>query len=93
MGGLTKEHARAISKKLGAVSHEKKGRPHELHQVFEAGKVIVLFGIRHSSRKDTGHGHLPSSLHLTPRETRLLADCPMSREEWIEKLKEKGLVE
>lgn len=93
MGGLTKRHARAIAKKLGTVPHQKKGRPHELHQVFEDGKVIAFFGIRHGSKKDAGHGHLPSALHLTPRDTRLLADCPMSRKEWIGKLKEKGLVE
>lgn len=93
MGGLTKQHAEAIAKKLGAIRLRKKGRPHELHQVFEAGRLIAHFGFRHGSKKDAGHGHLPTSLYLTPRETRLLADCPLSRGEWLENMKKKGLLD
>jgi hypothetical protein len=88
---LSKQHALAIKDKLKAEPAPlKKGRPHDLFLVREGGQVVARFGIRRGSNKHLPHDHLPKSLHVTPRQARDLADCPMSREEWIARLREAG---
>jgi hypothetical protein len=32
------------------------------------------------------------SLYVSPREARKLADCSMSKAEWIDRMKEKGII-
>jgi hypothetical protein len=86
---LTKDDAEAIAKKLRASL--KDGAKHQLAIEYE-GKRIAQFGIRRGSRRDQGHDHIPSSIHVRPREALLLAQCPMSYEEWITRVKEKGLI-
>jgi hypothetical protein len=65
---------------------------HDLAQVFYKGALIVQFGIRRGSSKSIGHGHLPEDLHLTPHQTLELARCPLSYDEWVSLMKEKGLI-
>ena len=88
---ITREHADKIVKKLKArVMTSRKA--HDLAQVFYDDVLVVEFGLRRSSSKDTGHGHLPDDLQLTHRQTLDLAYCPLSYEEWVAIMKEKGLI-
>ena len=89
---ITKELAERIAAKLQAVASSKKNRPHDLYRVYHEGRLIAHFGIRRSSRKDQGHDHVPGQLRVSPNQTRLLGQCPMSREEWIEEMKRKGVI-
>ena len=91
MPTITREHGEAIVRKLGATLQTRRSA-HDLAVVYHDGIRIVAFGLRRGSRKDIGHGHLPGSLHVTPRECLLLAQCPMTRDQWIEKLREKKIV-
>lgn len=87
---FTREDAESCAEKLHAVIEE--GRAHTVAIVYYNGVRITQFGIRRGSRRDQGHGHLPSGVHLSPHHTRRLADCPMSYEEWIQTMKKKGLI-
>lgn len=89
---ITREHADKIVQKLKA-DVVRARRAHDLAQVFYGGSLVVQFGLRRSSRKDTGHGHLPESLHLSHHQTLDLARCPLSYEDWVLLMKEKGLIE
>ena len=72
---LTKDHANAIAKKLkGDI---RPGSKHDLAVIEYASKRIAQFGIRRGS------------LHVGPRDAMLLAQCPMSFEEWIARMQEK----
>ena len=87
---ITKQHALAIVEKLKAsLATNKKNRPHDLYRVYENDELIANFSIRRGSEKDKGHDHVPKQLLVSPRDARDLAQCPMSREDWIEKLKTK----
>jgi hypothetical protein len=88
---ITKELALKIVDKLGAqVTKTRKG--HDLAIVSHAGKVIASFGIRRGSQRDQGHDHIQRSLHLSPNKARLLAQCPLSKDGWLDILKEKRLL-
>jgi hypothetical protein len=88
---ITKEHAERIRIKLQA-SVVTKRKAHDMAQVFYNGVLIVQFGIRRGSRKDLGHGHLPDTLHISPRQTLDLAICPLSRDGYFEILKDRGFM-
>lgn len=90
---VTKQHALDIVRKLGAkLVLQKKQRPHDLYAVYEDGLLIAKFGVRRGSNKEQGHDHIPSQLYVGPKDARDLAQCPLSREEWIQKLREKNLI-
>lgn len=89
---ITKELAQKIAGKLEAVCHAKKNRPHDLFVVYHEGQRIVQFGIRRGSRKDAGHDHVPAEIRLSPSKARLLGQCPMSRDDWVEEMIEKGVI-
>lgn len=86
-GAITTSDAHAIAKKLKA-KYEDARRPHTLAIVYYQGKRITQFGIRRGS-KDQGHGHIPGAIFLSPRDTRLFADCSISYEEWVKRMAEK----
>ena len=88
---LNRQHAEKIAEKLGAEIRRKK-RAHDLAIVSIDGKRIVQFGIRRGSNKDLGHDHLPHNLHLNAHNTLRLAQCDISREEWVEMMSRKGLI-
>lgn len=92
MSIITQELARKIVRKLGATVDERKNRPHDLACVWVEGKLVATFGLRRGSNKEQGHDHVPDALYVSPREAKLLAQCPMSRDEWIQKLREKNLI-
>ena len=89
---ITKELAEAIARKLGAACHSKKNRPHDLYVVYHAGRRIAQFGVRRSSRKDQGHDHIPGEIFVSPSQARLLGQCPMTRDEWVQALTRKGVI-
>jgi len=90
---ITKQLAVQIAAKLGAVLQSgKKQRPHDLYRVDEKGLLIATFGIRRGSNKEAGHDHIPRQLFISPRDARDLGQCPMSREQYIQKLKQQGKI-
>ena len=88
---VTKEHAVKIAKKLKAGILEEKA--HSYAEIFHDGKLIARFGIRRGSEKDKGHDHVQKDLHVNGHQARLLAACPLSREDWLDIMKKKSLVD
>lgn len=91
MPNITKEHAEKIAGKLNAVIES--GAKHDLAKLYHDGKPVAQFGIRRGSKKDTGHARIPGQIWVGKKDCLLLAQCPLSREGWIEILKEKGVIE
>ena len=87
---FTKTHAENIAKKLNATIRPK--AKHDLAIIEYNNKRIVQFGIRRGSRVDLGHDHLPGAVHLSPHDALELARCPLTREDWIQRMKDKGLI-
>ena len=92
MATITKELAMKIVKKLGADTKTREGKAHDIAIIRHEGKKVAKFGIRRGSGKDLGHDHVPRQLGLRPNEARLLAECPMTRDEWVHRMREKGKI-
>jgi len=86
---LTQTDAEAIAKKLLCTYDEAKA--HKYAEVFEAGRLIARFGIRRTS-KEKPHGHIPRDLHITQKQCWDLRRCPLSREEYVNLLRQKHLL-
>jgi len=91
MAGVTKEHALAIAKKLGA-SMDTRNKAHDIAMVYEDGRLVTTFGIRRGSSKDLGHPHIPEAIYLNTHRTLQLAQCTISRQEWIATLIDRGIL-
>ena len=89
---LTREHADKIVKKLKAQVEKGLRSGHDIATVYYKEDPILVFGIRRASSKDTGHGHLTEDLFLSVSQVKRLANCPMSYEEWVERMKEKKVI-
>lgn len=89
---ITKQLAEAIAIKLRAVVKRRKRKAHDLAVIYHGDLRVVSFGIRRGSRRDAGHDHVMSDLHLSPHDCRRLAQCPMSREEWIAVMTDRGVI-
>ncbi len=90
MPQITKEHAERIATKLKA-TYDKSGA-HTIAEIWHDGVLIADFGIRHGSKKEQGHDHIQKQLHVNTHDAKLLAQCPMTLDMWIKKMKEKGLI-
>jgi hypothetical protein len=88
---LVTADAEKIANKLNAVIVVKR-RIHNIALIYHEKVLIAQFGIRRGSA-DLGHDHIPRNIFTGPRDCRLLAQCPMSREQWIELMKKKGIIE
>jgi hypothetical protein len=88
---ITKDHASKIASKLKA--NIRSGGSHDIAIIEYDGKRIAQFGIRRGSRKDAGHDHIPASIYVNSQSALNLARCPMSYEQWIELMLDKGLIE
>ena len=88
---ITKQHAERIAKKLKATYHE--SRAHKIAEIFHGGVLIASFGIRHGSEKDQGHDHVQDDLHVNGHQAKLLAACPLTLEEWIQIMRDKGFID
>ena len=87
---ITKELAVKIAKKLNASILEEKAHSYaEIHY----GKLIARVGIRRGSEKDRGHDHVQKDLHVNGHQERLLASCPLSREDWLAIIKDIALID
>lgn len=88
---LNKDDAQKIAKKLKARIHP--GSAHDIAVVEYEGKHVADFGIRRGSRRDQGHGHIPCDIHLNLRDALSLAQCTLSYDQWIQRMKVKGLID
>lgn len=86
---FTRQDGDDIAKKLSASIE--KGRRHEIVVVSYKGMRICQFGLRRGSR-ELGHDYIPKQLHISKKECRDLADCPMSADQYFERLREKGIL-
>ena len=86
---LTQDDAEAIADKLGCTPYE--GRSHKYYRLFVDQKLVARFGVRRGS-KETGDGHLPHDLHITQKQCKDLGKCPLSKDEYLEILREKNLL-
>ena len=89
-GGSRIDHdcATKIAEKLDA-EIERAGA-HVTATVRVDGVIVVTFGIRHS--KKAKNGHLPKELHIGEGDAFRLGTCTMSREQYYERLRRKGLL-
>jgi hypothetical protein len=90
---ITKELALKIASKLKAQKSSKKGRPHDDYPVFYNGRLVAKFSVRHGSGKDQGHDFVSHAFHLPPREAKLFGQCHMKYDEWVEKMRQKRIIE
>jgi hypothetical protein len=90
MPRFTKRDAEAIARKLNA--EVRVGRRHDLVQVYDGDRRVATYGISRSSRVDTGCDYLPGQLHLTSGECEELRSCTLSTEEYLRRLRERGIV-
>jgi hypothetical protein len=88
---VTKELALKIAKKLEAELSEITGG-HTKASIFYEGKLIASFGIRRGSEKDKGHDFIQRQLYIGPHDAKLLAQCPLTRDGWIKKIRDKGKI-
>lgn len=87
---ISKSDAERIAHKLGACI--KTGKKHRIAIVRHEGKIVARYGIRHASRKDTGHDFIPKELGITPRDTKRLSDCTLDRNSYFAILSSRGLL-
>jgi len=87
---LTKTDAEAIARKLKAEMRQ--GRKHDIAAIKYNGQTIAHFGIRRGSRRDQGHDYVSGQIHVSPRQATNLAQCPMSFDQWIVLMREKGYI-
>jgi hypothetical protein len=87
---ITRELADKIAKKLKATIDRSSSKSHDMVQVFEDGVLITQFGIRRGSEKDKGHDHIPGLIGVGPAFAKLLGQCPKSRDQWLDAVREKG---
>ncbi len=87
MPPINEQHARSIANKLKA-DIDTSGKAHDIAYVYDDdGNLLASFGIRRGSKKSLGHGHIANDLGINQHDTLRLANCPMSREEWIQRAK------
>ena len=84
---LLRKDAEDIARKLRAATSS---GAHITAAVHHNGVLVASFGIRHGSR--SAHGHLPGALHLSQSQTVQLARCQISRDQYFELLRKKGLL-
>ncbi len=68
------------------------GRRHDLVKIHLGGKLVAQYGIRRGSG-ELSHDYIPRQIHLSPRQTHDLSACTLSRDEYFEILRGKGLVD
>lgn len=86
---FSQKDAIKIAKKLGANFRKRK---HNRAVIRHEGKLVASYGISNNSR-DRGHDYIPKQLDLTKDQTRDLADCKFSAEDYFETLREKKQLE
>ena len=52
--------------------------------------ILGYISIRRGSNMEQGHDYIPGNLHISPHQAKDLANCPWSREDYINCMREKG---
>ena len=55
------------------------------------GTLIASYGIRRGS-KEQGHDYIPGQIKVTMHQAKMLSQCPMSYDEWVVLMKNKGVI-
>lgn len=87
MAQFTQKHAELIASKLDCLIRE--GKRHTRAMLFHQGVLLASFGIRRGS-KEAGHDYLPRELHLKQNECWELYDCSLTREAYLQLMRERG---
>lgn len=87
---ITKELALKIVKKLGATAIKSSSKAHDEYLLTIEGRQLAILSIRRASEKDKGHDYLNRDLHISPHQAKQLAQCPWSRDDYIECMRKKG---
>lgn len=87
---LTQQGAREIADKIKAKIEPR--RNHDIAVFRYEGKRITQFGIRRSS-KGVPHNYIPNQLFVSYKQCCDLRDCPLSLDDYVKILKEKGKIE
>lgn len=88
---ITKQHAEDIARKLRAII-DKRASAHDRALIYHEDKLIAHFGIRRGSNRNIPHDYIPKEIHMSPRDTKQLAECSITSQQWIQRLKEKGII-
>ena len=88
---ITKAHAEKIAGKLEAVIET--GAKHDLAKIYYNDRKVAQYGIQRASKKDAPHTYIPGQIYVSKKDALLLAQCPLSRDGWVEILKGKGIIE
>ena len=88
---ITKVDAQAIAKKLKAEMEP--GRRHDLAKIRYQQKLIASFGIQRGSKKDQGHDYIPQQIYLSNTQTKSMAQCNISYDQWIKVMIEKRIIQ
>jgi hypothetical protein len=89
---ITKELALKIVKKLKATIIKSRSKRHDEYVVEEDGQQVAILSIRRSSEKDIGHDYVPRDLHISSHQAKELGQCPWSRKDYIDCLREKEIL-
>jgi len=89
---ITKELALKIVKKLKASKIASGSKAHDEYQVEHDGVLLGIISIRRGSDKQQGHDYIPRDLHISPHQARALGLCPWKRADYIQCMREKGLL-
>ena len=89
----TKELALKIVEKLRAKIVKSSRKAHDVYAVEVDGQVIAMLSIRRGSEKDKGHDYLSKDLHISPNQAKRLGQCPWKYEDYLQAMRDKGLIE
>jgi hypothetical protein len=89
---ITKQMALKIVKKLKATLSESRSSAHEVYEVWHREVLIAFVSVRRGSDKEQGHDYVPGDIHVSTRQAKDLAKCPMSYEDYLRLMREKGIL-
>ncbi len=92
MASITLEHTKKIIKKLKAEQSQRSSKHHKFFDVLHNGKIVTSLGVSHSPKKDKPHDHIPNQLFLSRGDTKKMAECNISQEQYIKILEANGVV-
>lgn len=85
---ITLEHTNRLIRKLKATQAPKQRQPkhHLLYDVYENGVLLFSFSVSHTPKKGKPQSHIPVSLRLSAHKTKAMAECHISRDEYIKEV-------
>jgi hypothetical protein len=88
---ITMEKARKALDKLKAVDISTPKDAHPTFGIYDKdGVMVATTGLRRSSKKDIKVGHVPKDLNVNQHFVLGLANCPISRDQYLAKVAEKS---